>query len=227
MAGQAGGRDEKERNRCLTRTGRRAAAIRRQASAGGLSVASHDLFVGTELSPLRGDVEFYLSCAGRYGGPVLELGVGTGRVAWPLAAAGHEVVGLDLSAAMLAIAHGKAAAHPAPVRDRLVLRQGDMAEFDLARRFRLALVPARAFHHLLTPQAQRTALGCIRRHLEPGGHLVIDVFDPKLEYCLPGGPVPPLREVRDPASGHLIRRRTTARKLDPLRQLITETVRFE
>jgi SAM-dependent methyltransferase len=131
--------------------------------AGGLSVASYELFVGTELSPLRGDVEFYLSCPGRYGGPVLELGVGTGRVAWLLAAAGHEVVALDWSAAMLAIAHGKAAAHPARVRDRVMLRQVDMADFDPARRFRLALIPARAFH-LLTPEAQRTALSCIRRH---------------------------------------------------------------
>ena len=56
---------------------------------------------------------------------------------------------------------------------------------------------------------------------------MIDLFDPKLEYCLPDGSAPPVREVRDPASGHLIRRRTAARKLDPLRQLITETVRFE
>jgi SAM-dependent methyltransferase len=128
---------------------------------------------------------------------------------------------------MLAIAHGKAAAHPAPVRDRVMLRQGDMADFDLARRFELALVPARAFHHLLTPEVQRMALSCIRRHLAPGGHLVIDLFDPKLEYCRPDGPLPPPREVRESASGHLIRRRTTARDIDPLRQLITETLRFE
>ena len=94
--------------------------------AGGLSVASYDLFVGSELSPLRGDVEFYLSCAGRFGGPVLELGAGTGRIVWPLAVAGHGVVGLDQSTAMLAIAQGKAALYPAVVRDRVELRQGDM-----------------------------------------------------------------------------------------------------
>ena len=122
--------------------------------AGGLSVATYDLFVGSELSPLRGDVEFYLSCAGRYGGPVLEIGAGTGRIVWPLASAGHRTVGLDQSAAMLTIAHRKAAAYPAAVRDRVELRQGNMVDFDLARRFGLALVPARAFHHLLA------AAGC-------------------------------------------------------------------
>jgi SAM-dependent methyltransferase len=195
--------------------------------AGGLSVATYDLFVQSESSLLRGDINFYLGCAVRYGGPVLELGAGTGRVLWPLAAAGHRVVGLDLSPAMLEIARGKAAAQASEVRARVALQQGNMIDFDLASRFALVLVPARAFQHLTTPEEQRAALGRIRDHLPPDGHLVLDLFDPLPEYCVPGGAMPPERVVRDPASGHLVRRRTTARQVDPLRQLITETLRFE
>ena len=65
---------------------------------GGLGVEMYDLFTGFGL--LEGDVEFYLDCAARYGGPVLELGAGTGRVLVPLAAAGHEIVGVERSRAL-------------------------------------------------------------------------------------------------------------------------------
>ena len=64
--------------------------------ASKLSVATYDLFHSGS-----GDVPFYLDCARRFGGPILELGSGTGRVMIPLAEAGYEVVGLDLSPAML------------------------------------------------------------------------------------------------------------------------------
>lgn len=65
--------------------------------AGGRGVELYDLFTGAGL--LAGDIEFYLECARRFGGPILELGTGTGRVLVPLADAGHEVVGMDLSSA--------------------------------------------------------------------------------------------------------------------------------
>jgi 2-polyprenyl-3-methyl-5-hydroxy-6-metoxy-1,4-benzoquinol methylase len=80
---------------------------------------------------LRGDLAFYRDLAQRVNGKVLEIGVGTGRVAVELATAAIRVTGLDLSEAMLAIASEKAAA--SGVGDRLRLECGDMRNFALSR----------------------------------------------------------------------------------------------
>lgn len=192
--------------------------------AGGLAVAAYDLFTGFGL--LAGDVEFYLDHARRLGGPILELGAGTGRVLVPLAAAGHHIVGLDRSRPMLGVAEAKLAAYPvAAAHSRLV--EGDMTDFDLGQRFAQIIVPARAFQHLIAPTGQRAALRCIRRHLAPGGHLILDLFDPKFELLFAEGPNPPPREARDPGSGHLIRRTITSRMIDPMLQTVLENLRFE
>ena len=196
--------------------------------ADDLGVATYDLLTGSFEVVAAGDVAFYLACARRFGDPVLELAVGTGRVAWPLADAGLHVVGVDLSAAMLEQAARHGVGRPAAVRERVTLHQADMASFALAAAFPLAIIPYSAFQHLLTPERQRAALACIHRHLVPGGHLVVDVFDPLLDHCIPGAASPmPDREAVEPASGHLVRRRTIARHNDPIHQTIAETFRLE
>ena len=193
---------------------------------GGIAVRTYDLFITTAAT--AGDAQFYCECARRFGSDVLELGVGTARVAIALAEAGYTVTGLDLSPAMLELARQKVVGLAPSIAQRLTFVQGDMSAFDLGRTFPLILVPFRAFQHLLEPAAQRRALTCMRRHLAPGGHLVVDLFDPRLEFCLPE--TPPLegpREVRDPATGQRIRRTIVARDNDPLRQLISERLRLE
>jgi SAM-dependent methyltransferase len=193
---------------------------------GGIAVRTYDIFITTAAT--AGDTQFYCDCARRFGGDVLELGVGTARVAIALAEAGYTVTGLDLSPAMLELARQKVAGLAPSIAQRLTFVQGDMSAFDLGRTFPLILVPFRAFQHLLEPAAQRRALACMCRHLAPGGHLVIDLFDPRLEFCLPEAP--PLegpREVRDPATGQRIRRTIVARDNDPLRQLISERLRLD
>ncbi len=123
-----------------------------------------------------GDRAFYRQLAQDAGGPVLELGCGTGRILLDIAASGIECVGLDPSPAMLQVLRSKS---PPP---NLSLVQGQMQSFELgAGRFRLITAPFRAFSHLLTVEEQLAALTCIRRHLAPGGQLVFDLFDPKLE----------------------------------------------
>ena len=64
-----------------------------------LAVRSYDLFneSADQNGPVRGDVGFYVSCAREFGGPILDLATGTGRVLWPIAAAGFEIVGVDVS----------------------------------------------------------------------------------------------------------------------------------
>jgi SAM-dependent methyltransferase len=195
---------------------------------GGLAVRTYDLFTRGTGGALAGDLEFYRACVRQFGATVLELGTGTGRVLLPLARDGCVAMGLDASQAMLEVAAAKLAQLPKTVQECVKLVRADMQDFDLARRFTLALIPARAFQHLIDPANQRKALCCIHRHLVPGGHLVIDLFDPRLEYCVPDTPSPQGdREVLDPASGLRIRRTVIDRVNDPFRQTISEKIRFE
>jgi SAM-dependent methyltransferase len=125
---------------------------------------------------VRADIDMYLGFAQRTGGRVLEIGVGTGRVAIPLAQAGYAVTGIDASEAMLAIARDKAA--QAGGADRLTLVRAEMQSFDLSARFDCAVVPINTFMHNLTLDDQLATLGCIRKHLAPGGLLILDLFNP-------------------------------------------------
>lgn len=129
---------------------------------------------------VAGDVEFYLEQAKLAQGPVLDLACGTGRIALPLAQAGVDVTGLDLSVEMLAKAKQKAS--ELGLADSLRLLQGDMRSFDLGQTFSLIMIPFRSFLHLLYINEQMKALACIRRHLAPGGKLVMNVFVPKIQH---------------------------------------------
>jgi len=108
----------------------------------------------------RPDVGFFVEAALSAGGPVLEVGCGTGRVLIPTARAGVETVGLDLSTHMLAVCRKRLEAEPEPVRSRARLVQADMRRFELGRKFTLATIPFRPFQHLLTVEDQ---LSCLAR----------------------------------------------------------------
>jgi SAM-dependent methyltransferase len=120
------------------------------------------------------DVPFYVEEAVRSGGPVLELGVGTGRIAVPMAAAGIGVVGVDTSAGMLEVARERA--ELAGVE--LDLRQGDMREPPVDGVFPLVAIPFRSLLHMETDADRRAVLRAVAGHLAPGGRLVFDVFTP-------------------------------------------------
>lgn len=126
----------------------------------------------------RDDSAFWLETAAQAGGPVLELGCGTGRLLLPLARAGREVTGLDLGAHMLARCRDKLKAEPQEVRDRVRLVMGDMTDFDLDRRFALITIPFAGFQHLRTVPQQLACLARCRAHLRPGGSLVLDLPNP-------------------------------------------------
>jgi SAM-dependent methyltransferase len=132
---------------------------------------------------VEGDVVFYVQAARDAGGPVLEVGCGTGRVLLPIARAGVEVVGLERAPALLAQARRKLSGVSARVARRVELVEGDLCGLELHRRFPLVLAPYRALQHLLTPVDQEQALRRIRRHLAPGGRLVFDVYDPLRELA--------------------------------------------
>lgn len=126
------------------------------------------------------DVRYYVQLAAGVRGPVLELGVGNGRIAVPLAEAGHKVVGLDASAPMLDDLRGRLATRP-ELRKRIDLHQGDMRDFALGRRFKLIIAPFNTVLHLYTRQDVEAFLGCVRAHLAPGGSFVCDLSVPVAE----------------------------------------------
>ncbi len=142
-------------------------------------------------------IDWFRGLAQMTGGPVLELGVGTGRVAIPLAKDGREVVGLDRSAAMLA----RAAAHAKAAKVKLTLTEGDMRSFALERTFPLVTIPFNTFL-MLTPDERWACLARCREHLGPNGRLAIDVFqpDPNVIAGLDGGVREEWRRV-DPETG--------------------------
>lgn len=125
------------------------------------------------------DVGFYVEAAVRSGGPVVELGVGTGRIAVPTAAAGIPVIGVDLSKGMLAVAAERA--ELAGVSARVDLRHGDLREPPIEGSFPLVTIPFRSLLHMETDRDRRAALAAVRGLLAPGGRLVFDVFTPSGE----------------------------------------------
>ncbi len=132
----------------------------------------------------RQDVAFFVEMAQRSQRPVLEIGCGTGRVLIPTAKARVDIVGLDASALMLAVCREKLSLEPEAVRSRVDLVQGDMRQFDLGRHFNLVTMPFRPFQHLLTVEDQRSCLTNIHRHLNEGGWLILDIFNPSLPHLI-------------------------------------------
>jgi SAM-dependent methyltransferase len=125
------------------------------------------------------DIGFYVDEALASGGPVVELAVGTGRIAVPIARAGVDVIGVDSSPAMLAVA--QAAADDAGVSSRVDLRVGDLREPPVTERVPLVICPFRTLLHMETENEKLRALRAARTLLEPGGRFVFDVFSPSRE----------------------------------------------
>jgi SAM-dependent methyltransferase len=125
------------------------------------------------------DVGFYVEHALASGGPVVELAVGTGRIAVPIAVAGVDVIGVDSSPEMLAVA--RASGEAAGVGGRLDLRVGDLRKPPVSERVPLAICPFRSLLHMETEAEKLRALRAARALLEPGGRFVFDVFAPSRE----------------------------------------------
>jgi SAM-dependent methyltransferase len=123
------------------------------------------------------DIPFYVDLAVQSGGPVLELGVGSGRVAVPTALAGISVVGVDSSPTMLGLARRRAGPHAANLR----LIEADMRSLPDLGRFGLVTVPFRALLHLASDEERRAVLAAAHQRLRPGGVLAFDVFHPNGE----------------------------------------------
>ena len=127
------------------------------------------------------DLPFWLELAARQHGPILELGCGTGRVLSALSQAGFQVFGLDNDMEMLTFLRDKVPASSSQAR-RVFL--ADMSQFHLAALFRLILLPCNTYSTLPSHQ-RRAMLGCLRRHLSPGGLFATSLPNPHLLHEFP------------------------------------------
>lgn len=154
-----------------------------------------------------GDLDLWLALADRADGPVLELAAGTGRLAVPLAEAGHAVTAVDLDAAMLERARARARDAGLEDEERLRFVEGDLLDLHLpdAGAYALAFIALNSIMLLGTRDAQRRAFRTMAAHLAPGGLAVVDVWLPDAEDLARFDGRIILEWPRtDPATGHVV-----------------------
>jgi SAM-dependent methyltransferase len=162
------------------------AGEREQSMQPDMSVIWHDL----ECGPYEADLATWERHAEAAEGPILDLGCGTGRVALHLARRGHRVVGVDRDPDFVAAFNERAAGLAAEAV------AADAREFDLDQRFGLVLGPMQIVQLLGGPEERIRCLGCVARHLAPGGRAAVAIVEglvPAPDEGLP--PLPDAREV--------------------------------
>ena len=144
-------------------------------------------------------VDFIAALAGD--GAALELGIGTGRIALPLARRGVRVHGIDLSEAMVARLQAK------PGAEEIGVTIGDFATTTVEGRFSVAYLVFNTIMNLTTQDAQVACFRNVAAHLEPGGCFVIEVMLPDLQRLPAGETIRPFTVTLDPARLRRVRRR--------------------
>ena len=167
-----------------------------------------------------GDAAFYRGLAQEAGGPVLELGCGTGRVLLAIADTGIPCTGLDASPRMLEVFRRRLS------NPTLRLVCARMQDFDLGEdRFALIYSAFRAFQHLYTVEDQLACLACVRRHLAPGGRFAFDVFAPRLDR-IAAAEEPEAEDARFELEGEEVVRHTAVSR-DHTTQMMHVRMRYE
>jgi SAM-dependent methyltransferase len=183
-----------------------------------------------DLAENPGDAELYRALARRTGGPVIELAVGTGRIAAPLADDGHRVVGVDLDPAMLARARRRAYPRDGGAVDLVeadLVDAPEQKDVRAAGPYRLAILGLNSILLLPSAERQRAALASMARLLAPGGLAVVDAWQPSPTDLVTFDGRLSLEWLRtDPESGHDVTK-SVAAWFDPATRLVTLTTIFE
>ncbi|WP_157121801.1 class I SAM-dependent methyltransferase [Nocardia miyunensis] len=128
----------------------------------------------------RHDIDFYTRIALQHGGPILELGCGTGRITHPIAATGIEIDGIDIAAERLQIARRPHTGARYQASPRFCT--ADMRRFTLDRTYGLAIFPFRVLQELTTTRDKIDCLQCVHTHLDHDGLVLIDNYCPSISY---------------------------------------------
>jgi SAM-dependent methyltransferase len=179
---------------------------------------------------VQGDVEWYQRKALERGGPVLELGAGTGRITLAISKGGTPIHALEANVAMLDVLIQKRTLLSASEQGLVTPVLGDMRTFELAEQFALVIAPFRVFLHNVTEDDRVRCLEQVHRHLRPGGYFAFNVFHPSLELMAQhaGALAGVWRWVNDyplAAGGLLVR--SEARKYDAVRQVVRSMHRYD
>jgi len=174
------------------------------------------------------DLPFYVDLAKQIGGPILEMGCGTGRVLLPIARMGIEIHGLDNATTMLGILRERIQDEPEQVRSQIALHQGDMRQFRGQKKYALVTIPFRPMQHMYTLEDQVAALKTGAFHLDNDGILALDVFFPKFQL-MDVGIGEEMLELEWPARSHpgrIVRRYFKKDAVDKIHQVFSATFIF-
>ncbi len=199
----------------------------RELEAGSLAHYEDPAYYTATYARRIEDVAYYVSLAQRARGPVLEYGVGNGRIAIPMARHGVEVVGVDHSAAMLADLRARLAEEGPEVQRRVRAVRGDMRVVRLRRTFPLVLATFNTVLHLYTRADVERFLARVRAHLAPRGRFVLDLSMPALEdLARPRERAYHAPRFRHPTTGAVVKNREYF-DYDPVRQVLFVSMEFE
>lgn len=211
----------------LSRAARRRGFVKRdrELEAGATAHFEDPEYYAASYAKRKKDVAFYSRIASKYD-RVLEYGIGSGRIAIPVARGGTAVVGIDQSAPMLAALRARLRTETKEVRARVRARRGDMRRVSLARRFPLVICPFNTVLHLYSREDVEQWLERVRDHIEPRGELVMDLSMPILaDLADEPGTAYTLRPFVHPSAG-LVEYREIF-DYDRLRQILFVSMCFE
>ena len=174
------------------------------------------------------DVRYYVELAVERGGPVLEYGVGNGRIALPIARHGVRVVGVDHSAPMVADLRERLSREDPEVRARVRVVRGDMRRLRQRQRFPLVVATFNTVLHLYTRGDVERFLARVREHMAPRtGRFVVDLSVPRVrDLARDVGKAFHAPRFRHPTAGVLVKNREHF-DYDPARQVLFVAMEFE